>query len=212
MIIKSKFYILPLIIIMPIIKFTLRTFISIDPGIQTKIDILELQRIVKKEVLNLSVKYLNSIRWEAQEKFHITLFFIGEVSEAQLKDIIIGLKEIESQSVNGKLNFTAKGINAFPKLKYPRVLFLDLENEDKKVFELSDKLNSNLRKLGIISDKTFHPHITLGRVRRDHKIDLSELENSVKTDLKFSAKNFYLMKSDLRRGGSEYSVIEKFMI
>lgn len=193
-------------------KFTLRTFISINPGDQIKREILELQSIVRKEVSNLSVKYLNSIRWEAQEKFHLTLFFIGEVSETQLSDIIICLREIETRSLIGELNFSAKGIDAFPKLKYPRVVYLNLENEDKKVFELSDKLNSNLRKLGLISDKTFHPHITLGRVKRNHKIDLSELANTVKTDLKFSVKNFYLMKSELRSGGSEYSVIKEFKL
>lgn len=189
-----------------------RTFISLNPCDVAKKKLTEIQNNVKKSVSEINPAYLNSIKWDFEDKFHITLFFIGNISEIKLAEVKLKLKSIENELFIGELIFTANKINAFPKLRYPGVLFLDLINEDNKVIELFNKINNSMKDSGIINVKSFHPHITLGRIKKDRKINLTALENMKKVDWNFSVVNFYLMESNLKRSGSEYSVIEKYKI
>ena len=117
---------------------------------------------------------------------------------------------LESGSSFKEIIFELKNINAFPKLRYFRVLILELLNKDKKIFELSKKINVCLKGIGLISDKSFRPHITLGRVKREHKINLSGLKTEITPGIIFSANKFHLMKSIMKSYGSEYSVIKDY--
>lgn len=103
-------------------------------------------------------------------------------------------------------------INAFPDLKYPRVLILELVNKDRKIYELYQDLNIRLKEIGLISDKTFRPHITLGRVKRDKKINLSRLNTEIISSDTFTINKFFLMESSLKKYGSEYSVIKEYAL
>lgn len=188
----------------------MRAFISINIDNDTRKKIFEIQKEVKGKVAEINREFLDAIKWETSDKFHMTLFFLGEVSEAKLILLTNELNKFSENFETEIISFSAKGINAFPKLRFPRVLILELENPDKKVFELSEKINDVCKKIGFISDKKFHPHITLGRVRRDKKINLTELAGKIKTDLSFSVNGFYLMESKLRSSGSEYHIIREY--
>jgi len=104
----------------------------------------------------------------------------------------------------------SKNISAFPKLSSPRVIIVELKNKDKNVFLLSESINSKLKEMGLQTDKRFHPHITIGRVKRDRKINLTSIKDKNNFELEFSIKNFYLMKSKLNSSGSEYSVLKQY--
>jgi RNA 2',3'-cyclic 3'-phosphodiesterase len=190
----------------------MRTFISLNPDEPVRKKISEIQNYVKEKISDLNPEFLNSIKWEPENKFHLTLFFIGETDENKVSVIHSGLKKLESGISFKEINFKLKSINAFPKLKYPRVLILELDNEDKKVFELSNKINSVLKEIGFENDKLFHPHFTIGRIKRDHKINLTKLENNIEIDLNFYVNKFFLMESKLKKDGSEYSVIDDYKI
>lgn len=190
----------------------MRTFISLNPGDTAKKKITEIQNNVKKLISGINPAYLNFVKWATEDKFHITLFFIGNISEIQLDEIKLKLKYLESELSIDELIFSVKRINAFPKLRYPRVLFLELNNEDNKVIELFNRINTLMKESGFSNDKPFHLHITLGRIKRDRKINLTALENMKTVDWNFSVVNFYLMESKLKRSGSEYSVIEEYKI
>lgn len=188
----------------------MRTFISLNPDIDAKKKISEIQIRLKEKISIINKSFLDSVKWESEFNFHMTLFFIGEVNEDDLNKIRNSLNVIEKELNTSETEFTYKGIDAFPKLKFPRVIILDLINKDGKVFELSERINSALKKYGFISDKKFHPHITLGRVKRDRKIDLTNIRDSVSSDLSFKVNSFCLMKSELKSSGAEYSVLEEY--
>ncbi|MBK8550462.1 MAG: RNA 2',3'-cyclic phosphodiesterase [Ignavibacteria bacterium] len=188
----------------------MRAFISINIDDSTNEKISDIQNKVKDEVSAISKDFLKSISWTDKDKFHLTLFFIGEVIGDKLKEIDNCLINIGS-SLN-EIRFDFKCINAFPKLKYPRVLIIELLNKDKKVAELSERINEGMKNIGFVNDKLFHPHITLGRVKREHKINLTGLEKNIKSDLNFSVNGFCLMESKLKSTGAEYSVIKNYKI
>ncbi len=190
----------------------MRTFISINPDIDTKKKISEIQIPLKEKISSINKSFLDLVKWESEINFHMTLFFIGEVNETGLNKIRSGLNIIGKELQISDMEFTYKGIDAFPKLKFPRVIILDVTNNDGKVFELSDTINSALKEHGFISDKKFHPHITLGRVKRDRKIDLTGVRDSVSSDLSFKINNFCLMKSELKSSGAEYSILEEYKL
>jgi len=190
----------------------MRTFISINTDDSVKEIIAGIQKKLKKSISLLNEDFLKSIRWEDKDKFHLTLFFIGDVNESRLNEINFLMSKKESELSLTGIKFELKGINAFPKLRYPRVLILELMNEDKKVFELSQRINESLKEIGFINDKIFKPHITLGRVKREHKINLTGLDCSINHGITFSANEFFLMESKLMSSGSEYTVIKKYMI
>ena len=185
----------------------MRAFISFNIEEEKKKEISIIQNNVRKYI---GQKIANDIKWEECDKFHQTLFFLGDINEKQLSAISNNLEELKSKINFKELVFSASEINAFPNLKYPRVLFIELLNENQKVFVLFDLICGVLKNHKFKPDKKFHPHITLGRVKRDKKINLSELKDKINFELKISADAFYLMESKLGSRGSTYNEIKKF--
>lgn len=188
----------------------MRLFISINPDEETADNIYKVQQEFKKRISDINKDFVNKIKWEEKNKFHMTLFFIGEADDKKAGEIDSGLRETSNRNVSGEIEFSFGILNAFPKMRYPRVLFLELNNTDKKIFELSKRINECLIKTGIESDKQFHPHITLGRVKRESKLNLSQLKSYQNIVFKFTVKEFFLIESRLKSHGSEYKILKKY--
>jgi len=187
----------------------MRVFISLNLSEEKKREVFEIQSEVKK-LLDSSI--IDSIKWEGRDKFHQTIYFLGDVEDNIIQNISNDLEKIKSEIRFNEIKFNATGINAFPKLRYPRVIIVELENSDGSAFMLYDKICEKLNAYGFKPDKKFHPHITLGRVRRDRKINLEFLRGKINSNLNFSLNDFYLMESKLDSRGSVYREIKRFTL
>jgi RNA 2',3'-cyclic 3'-phosphodiesterase len=194
----------------------MRAFISLNLSEEKKREVFEIQKKVKSL---LDSRALDSIKWEGKDKFHQTIFFLGDVEEKIIRNISDSLGKIKSEINFSEIKFIARGINAFPKLRYPRVLIIELDNPCQgesstrgNVFSLYDKICEKLTGYGFTPDKKFHSHITLGRVKRDKKVNLELLKDKIKIDFSFTLNEFYLMESKLDSRGSVYKEIKKFML
>jgi RNA 2',3'-cyclic 3'-phosphodiesterase len=187
----------------------MRVFISLNLSEEKKREAFGIQNDVKKL---LDSNTSDSIKWEDPDKFHQTIFFLGDVTEDVVKDISSDLGKIKSEINFKEIKFIARDINAFPKLRYPRVLIVGLENPDGNALRLYNKICEKLITYGFKPDKEFHPHITLGRVRRDKKINLEFFKNKIETNFSFSLNDFYLMESKLDSKGSVYKEIKRFTL
>jgi len=185
----------------------MRAFISLNLSEEKKREVFEIQKGVKNL---LDSRALDSIKWEGKDKFHQTIFFLGDVTEKTARDISEDLDKIKSEINFKELDFNAKGIAGFPNLKYPRVLIIELENSYGNANALYDKICEKLGNYGFKPDKIFRPHITLGRIRRDKKVNLEYLKEKIKIDLSIKLSDFYLMESKLDSRGSVYREIKKF--
>ena len=185
----------------------MRSFISLNISSDTKEEFYKIQNKVKK---NIDESQVNRIRWEKNDKFHMTLFFLGDVPTEKIKEISYELQSVSSDGQTNGILFKANSINAFPNLKYPRVLIVELINEDEKAIELYDNIKQVLLQFDFKPDKKFHPHITLGRVKKNQKINLVELADKISFNLSFTINNFYLMESKLDYRGSVYKIIKRF--
>ena len=167
--------------------------------------------ISNKEVIN-SIKIIqDKINIDAKpvesKNFHFTLQFLGEISEEIMHKIIQALHTIEFSS----FSITLKGVGAFPKLKFPRVIWIGTdENGGNMLIQLSKKVEKVLEPLGFFSDKPFKPHITIFRIKKKIGDITNEMESQKMIDFGiqeiFSIK---LKKSELTSSGPIYSDLEE---
>jgi len=184
----------------------MRAFISLNIAEEKQKEISIIQSKLKQ-----SLGYADSgkIRWEACEKFHLTIFFLGEITNEKSEEIIYHLNEIPTSVNFNAINFLGNEISAFPDRKHPKVIIINLLNADNNLIQFYDLVCTVINKSGFNPDKKFHPHITLGRIRRNEHVNFL-VSDQVKFDLNFQANEFYLMESTITQRGSVYSVIKSF--
>ena len=126
--------------------------------------------ISNDEVINSITKFQSKINIEAKpvkpQNLHFTLQFLGEISDDVSQKIKQALKTIEFSTF--KINF--KGLGAFPKMKFPRVVWIGTDEDGgNALIDLAKKVENVLTPLGFTSDKPFKSHITIFRIK--NKID-----------------------------------------
>jgi 2'-5' RNA ligase len=137
------------------------------------------------------------------QNLHFTLQFLGEISEEIAEKIIQSLKTIEFSSFDVNL----EGIGAFPKPKFPRVIWVGTDEiGGNMLIRLSKKVEKVLEPLGFFSDKPFKPHITVFRIKKKIGDISGELENHKMVNFGVQkVSNIKLKKSVLTANGPIYS-------
>lgn len=144
------------------------------------------------------------------QNIHITIRFLGNITIATAEKIFQEMKQVQFSPFNVEI----KGIGAFPKPSYPRVIWAGITigaDQLKKVFS---ELEPRLQSIGFTPDsRGFSPHLTIARVRSSrNKHQLAELV-SENADYQFgivNAKCLRLKKSDLTPRGPIYSTLKEF--
>lgn len=146
-------------------------------------------------------------KWVEPENLHFTYQFIGETDESAVEDIRHSLKNyiVEYNSL-----LVIKGLGAFPDLRNPRVLFANVINPDKKVFEIQQKTTTILMGYGYKPEKReYHPHVTLQRVKFSDRAyfrkAIEKYSDTVFGEMK--SFKFDLIESILTQSGAIYQVI-----
>ena len=178
----------------------MRGFISLNLSAETILRLKDFQKSVKD-----SLGYTDSkkVKWEDPDKFHITLFFIGEIDEDKTQQIIKELKNIHNENI-GAISLETGNLNGFPDLRRARVLFAEVKDKENKLIKLSGVINRIMKGAGYEQSGKFNAHITLGRVRRDCRIQGLP---SAAIHENFTIKDLRLMKSVLSRDGAVHESI-----
>ncbi len=175
----------------------MRTFVAIE--------------ISNNDIINSIKKFQTEININAKpiepKNFHFTLQFLGEISSEVSQKIIQALRKIEFSSFSVNL----KGVGAFPKSKFPRVIWVGTDNDGgNMLIQLSKKVEKALEPLGFFSDKPFKPHITVFRIKKKIGDITNELNNLKTIDFGMQeVTNLKLKKSELTPDGPIYSVLEE---
>ena len=134
----------------------------------------------------------------APSNLHVTLAFLGSVSNARVADLMALARGIQ---------FTACEL-AFDRLavwKQARVLVLTAAQVPEPLQQLVDELQSRLNEAGFSVDaRPFRPHVTLAR---DVKISASDEEI---LPIVWPARDFVLVESVSTESGVQYKVIATF--
>ncbi len=174
---------------------------------------LNIPEEIKKEIITLrnsAVSNPENYRWEKTEKLHLTLKFIGEIDESKLELILGKISFLEKYH---PLNCRLQGFGFFFRKGIPKILWSGIAI-DEKIYEIVDRLNKELEKLGIpVEERKFKSHLTLLRVKEKlSKNFIKRFENFPVPETKFTADEIVLIKSELLPKGSKYKEIKKYKL
>jgi len=163
--------------------------------------------IYSNEIINLISKFQSEININAKPvepyNLHFTLQFLGNISQDMAEKVMVSLNSIKFSGF--MVNF--KGIGVFPKLKFPRVVWIGTdENGGNLLIELSKKVENALIPLGFSVDKPFKPHITVFRIKNKIEDISKELDKFKSVDFGTQEiTGFKLKQSILSSKGPVYS-------
>lgn len=110
-----------------------------------------------------------SLKWVRPEHMHLTLVFLGSVDVARAPAIV----EAMSRDVDGPpFDMVFDGVGVFPPHGEPRVLWTGVRQGAAELVSLHRELGQRAAALGIaLEERSFHPHLTLGRWRESRRQD-----------------------------------------
>jgi len=134
--------------------------------------------------------------------FHLTLRFLGECDEKEIKEIKNNLEQINFPSFRAKTSC----LGVFPGENFIRVVWVGLEPKNK-IIELKEQIE---KVLGLTKDERFHPHITLARIKfLKNREDYLEKLKLIKTkEIEFEVSGVKLYKSELTPKGPVHEPIK----
>jgi 2'-5' RNA ligase len=150
------------------------------------------------------------LKWETKDKLHLTIKFIGDVSEETMTEISNELNCIERRPVI-KCSFNKFGF--FYRDDKPFILWAGL-TADKNLNDLITEVNKSLEKFSIpIEQRIFNPHITLLRIKNDPGINfVNSFKNFTFEPILFTTNSVTLYRSILHPVGSEYIEIKNYKL
>jgi len=176
-----------------------RVYIAINLPENLKEEIVAVQKKLKK--------FDWPVRWTTADNIHLTLRFLGSITDQKIEQA----KSIVEQAVNKNKSFFLQIDNfiAFPNLKMPRVICLNIE-ENNKLLNLQADIAGPIEEQGI-GESERHPfsgHITIGRVK-PISANYRAL-TQIKFSSQFEVKSVEIMESVLKSEGPVYSVVESY--
>lgn len=183
----------------------MRTFIAIELPQEIKDFLSRLQTELKATQAD--------VKWVAPENIHLTLKFLGEIDDKKLTQII----EIIDDTAKGKDKFRIciSSLGAFPKIDFPRVIWVGIETGDKEIKEIAGGLEEKIAKTGIPKeDRPFSSHITIGRTRstlnREKLVGYLKNKSELGGEkLEFYVTKVTLFKSTLTPKGPLYEALKE---
>lgn len=175
----------------------MRTFVAVEIS---ESEIIKNISDFQKNYLKINARPIES------QNLHFTIQFIGEISE---KDVDL-IKKTLCQIKFLPFDIVLKGIGAFPKPSFPRIIWIGTDEKGgNKLRELAQRIQKELGEIGFRADKPFEPHITIFRIK-------NKIGNITKELEKFRDKEFGLQKineikfkkSELTPQGPNYSDLQ----
>ena len=106
----------------------------------------------------------DAVRWSSPGNMHITLKFLGDVHEDDLRYLREELDDVAAESARLQLELGSNG--CFPGERTPRVLWTGMEGDLRRMSSLATRLDGAMVRCGFPEERReFAPHVTVGRVR-----------------------------------------------
>jgi 2'-5' RNA ligase len=127
------------------------------------------------------------VNWVRPEQMHLTLKFLGDVRDTETPDICRVVHDVASQFE--PFEIICRGAGAFPNSREPRTLWIGIEDGADELKRLQAALDEALKsQLGFAKEQRgFHPHLTIGRVKREAPGSRGELAHLLEQHVQFDA-------------------------
>lgn len=154
----------------------------------------------------------HAIRWTRPENLHVTLQFLAEVRTEHLPMLI---KHVRAQIEDGlrqpQLTFSEPQL--FPTAFRPRVIVLSIPQQEE-LSMLASLVGQGIQAANYpIENRAFRAHVTLGRIKHPHGLNLGFLsEVSMPVIEPITVNEVVLFRSEPHQDGSRYSVLERISL
>jgi len=179
-----------------------RSFIAINLPPEVMAKLAEFQREFHAAVPG------DDVRWTGPEQIHLTLRFLGNIAKSELSQVEDALRR-GCQGV-GPFALRARGAGCFPDIRQPRIVWVGFDGALDHLMRLEAAITRETERWGEREEREFHPHLTLGRVKKPSR-DLASalgrhLEQARQRDFgSWQVEQVDLMQSDLSSAGPRYT-------
>lgn len=151
------------------------------------------------------------VKWVEPDNIHLTLKFLGYITKEELEKVKLATRE--ALKPLAPLEVRVYGLSAFPKIEYPRVIWVGIDRGREVLKRIASNLEERLAIIGFVKEKRpFSPHLTLGRVKSS-----KGRERLIEAFIKLKASNLgnmrvtqiSIMKSELKPQGPIYTSLEE---
>ncbi len=152
-----------------------KTFVAIAVPELLGAKLARLQRLLAPEV--------PGVRWSMIPPFHLTLAFLGDVADDDLKPLCEAVAEASADFEPFELRL--EGLGVFPDPARARVAWVGLTGPGlSALMDIRERVASAATEtLSLPVDSRFNPHVTLGRLKVDRRnpLDLTSLLKHYRT-------------------------------
>lgn len=151
------------------------------------------------------------LRWVKGDNVHLTIVFMGNIPEEKIQSIGESVKKVCTRT--DPFDVSPGGLGFFGNRRHPRVLWMGLNGDVRRMGRFRDALQNCLKPFGIKTERrAFRPHLTLGRFKKgarpwphlDHMIS----EYAHGSTQVHTLKELVLFRSDLSSGGAVYTKLD----
>lgn len=177
---------------------------------------IKLNNSVKEEinkVLRPFKKISTPLKWVKPENIHLTLKFIGEISEEKYLQI---KESLTNNNFNIKpFNLKFSGLGRFGRGNNINIFWVGIENNNE-LKNLFKEIENRLENINIKKDtREFKPHITLGRNKKQFNFKsffkiLDEYNNQFISEVKVDS--FQIFKSELSYSGPTHTILKEIQL
>jgi 2'-5' RNA ligase len=167
-------------------------------------------------IIRQMAQQLPELRWVDPAGIHLTLAFLGELSDEQLAQA----REATAQAAQTSTPFTYRlsHLGTFGSPRQPRVIWVGIDEPSGKLTRLHRTLNAELGQRGFqVDTRPFSPHLTLARIKtlltseeQQRLQNLLANKRLVPSSAIYEVHSICVMKSELSRGGAKYTCLQDY--
>jgi 2'-5' RNA ligase len=152
-----------------------------------------------------------AFRWVPPGNLHLTLKFLGEITEERVARVADAAREVAGRS--RPFSITLGGLGAFPSPKKPQIVWIGVAQGAERLIELARDLDVTLRRVKFPrDDRPFRPHLTIARAAHARPVpDLSGLLGGMRGVVvgTQSVDRLVVMESILNTNGAGYRSVDE---
>ena len=177
----------------------IRLFLGVKVAMSTVGALAEAAEFMRREAYDAGYQ----IRWVVPATYHVTLKFLGWT---QPEIVALVRDRLDSRLAQiPSFEFTTAGVGAFPNPQNARVVWAGIDDPQGRLAELAGVIEEELETLGFPKEKRpFHPHVTLGRVKRVDDVSAVLQRATEQNFRKTRVETVTLFESIMKSVGSEY--------
>ena len=184
-------------------RFRLFIALTIPEGVKARMEAAqaELRRVLPER----------AARWTRREQFHLTMRFLGDVEAARVEALGEAIRA--ACRGFGALHLRAERVGFFPDLRYPRVVWVGVQDQAEQLPRLQEAVDRATREYTTEEkEERFTGHVTLARIKGIKRLEAEALGKAAagmaeRLFGQWTACQVDLMRSELLPQGARHSTL-----